>query len=751
MKTKSTPTLIEAKRLFDLGFAIHWCAPKQKRPVESKWTTGERKPWSYLKETYFDGLNVGVRTGTPSHIDGDYLACIDVDIKKPEAKFAALAALKNIIGDEVLPEVRSGGGNGSRHLYCVTPAPFKMITAYKEDDWEICIYSDGRQMVLPPSIHPSGKPYQWIVPIPADGLPQMVFDDVAPKKSPKSTKLSTATVRKEVGGFVFQLADVPGLDWLSISPKMLKAIKTGEAVEDRSAWLLPASEALYKAGLSRDEVLTVLTDKDNYLGGCAYDHAKTTDRARAAYWLYKFTVKSVIDKCEGVGIFKPANLYELEAELSEREMAEQTAEMEFDRNWMNDLVKSGQHGEGPPKPLVSNIVLILENAVSFELFKHNEFAYRDIYGCETPWGSKPGEVLKDNDVPKIRFWLSKRFRFEPKTEAITDAMTIIAQRNAFDPVRDWLDALPEWDQKPRLNTWLAKNFEAQGHEEYLAQVFRKWMIAMVLRVYQPGAKFDWMPIFEGTQGVGKSSFGRVLVGDEYFLDWLPNLNDKDSALGLQGMWGVEMGELSQFRRNELESIKAFVTRTVDKMRPPYGRRLIESARRCVFFGTTNRGKYLTDDTGNRRFKPVVVGALNFKALRKDREQLFAEAKWNYLNNLGEENNLELSGDAKIYEAEIHDEKMVEDESTVMTEAMQDFTKLVQNGEANFEFKKFRILDLFLGGGPLQKWKPDNRNCQFAAKMLKKLGATRVKINGLYHWKFSEGAGFLSTPDPLDFY
>ncbi len=378
--------------------------------------------------------------------------------------------------------------------------------------------------------------------------------------------------------------------------------------------------------------------------------------------------------------------------------------------------------------------MILKNQIDENVVKRDLFAYRDTYDCDTPWGGVKDAIIGDDDVAKIKYWLGVHFRFEPTDSVISDALTVLACQNAYDPVKDLLDGLPVWDQKPRLDTWLTNHFEAQGAPEYLAQVFRKWMFAMVLRVYQPGAKFDWMPIFEGTQGIGKSSFGRLLVGDRYFLDWLPNLNDKDSALSLQGMWGVEMGELSQFRRNELENIKAFITRTVDKLRPPYGRRLIESPRRCVFFGTTNRETYLTDETGNRRFKPIVVGNLDFTALRRDRVQLFAEAKWLYDQKIESEMTLELTGEAKIFERKIHHEKMVEDDSNAMLESMRDFVEKVDQKRVNFDLQKFRVMDLFEGVGPLARWKPENRNLMFAAKMLKKLGADSRFVKGRKTWR-----------------
>jgi predicted P-loop ATPase len=396
-------------------------------------------------------------------------------------------------------------------------------------------------------------------------------------------------------------------------------------------------------------------------------------------------------------------------------------------------------------------VLILKNAIDEKIIRRDLFANRDAYNVDTPWGGKRNAALTDDDVAKLKYWLGQRFRFEPGNQVIFDALVVIACENAYDPVCDTLDALPAWDKKPRLGTWLAKNFEAKGDPEYLSQVFTKWMVAMIGRAKMPGLKFDWMPIFEGAQGIGKSSFGKILVGEKYFLDWLPNLGDKDSALGLQGMWAVEMGELANMRKTEIEIVKAFITRQIDKIRPPYGKRWIESPRRCVFFGTTNRSTYLTDDTGNRRSKPVEVGRLEFEVLRAERDQLFAEALtiWSQISS-GErrvERYFDLTGDALIFEAQIHQKKMVEDEASVMKEAFEDFVEKCRKGERKFDFKKFRILELFGGGGPLSNWKQDNRNCQFAAKMLKKLGGQKHLIKGLSYW----GVGFDEDPHTLDFY
>ena len=747
MKSK---TLLEAKRLYDLGFAIIWLHPNGKRPIESGWTTGPRTSWKDLKESYQIGNNVGVRTGTPSKIGEEYLAVIDVDIKKPEFEAKALAKVKELVGGPKCPVVFSGSGNGSRHFYCTTKSPFKMITALKEDGGEVCIYSDGRQMVVPPS--KTVKPYKWAWQLDhIDELPSLDFSSAAaPSGKLTVKKLEAGEVIDDVK---FSKVD---LEWLPISDAVRDAIISGKGVEDRSGYLLQATTALHSAGLERDEILSVLTDPNTYLGKCAYEHAKTTKRAVASQWLFKYTVKKVLGERSAEEAFKDAPKTAPPRALSAKELSKQNREMAEELDWKADIVRVGPKADGPPKCSVENVVLILTKAVGEKLATRNLFAYRDTYGINTPWGGKKDELLTDDDVVEIKYWLGQQWRFEPSNNTISEALIILARKNGYDPVCDWLDSLEKWDGKPRLGTWLVDNFEAEGSKEYLSQVFTKWLVAMVMRAKMPGSKFDWFPVFEGPQGVGKSSFGRLLVGDKVFLDSLPNLADKDAALSLQGIWGVEMGELANMRRTEIEIVKAFITRTVDKVRAPYGKRWIESPRRCVFFGTTNRSTYLTDDTGNRRIKPLKVGNLDFEVLRRDRHQLFAEAIAIF-EELKQgvrsiERYFELTGEAKVFEAQVHGEKMVEDDSDTMVEQLQIFfEKTIKNGAENFCFEKFQLADLFQGMAPLHNWSLNSRNMQFAAKALKKLGGKNWKSDGRKVWKITKEGWVFERGVPDDFY
>ena len=143
-------------------------------------------------------------------------------------------------------------------------------------------------------------------------------------------------------------------------------------------------------------------------------------------------------------------------------------------------------------------------------------------------------------------------------------------------------------------------------------------------IYEPGCQADHVLILEGPQGKGKSTALRIL-GEPFYSDDIAELGTKDASLGTAGVWIVELPELDAMTRAEVSKIKSFVSRRTDRFRPPYGRRLIEAHRQCVFAGSVNHGEYLKDETGGRRFWPVQCGSINLDTLRRDKDQLWAEA------------------------------------------------------------------------------------------------------------------------------
>jgi predicted P-loop ATPase len=259
------------------------------------------------------------------------------------------------------------------------------------------------------------------------------------------------------------------------------------------------------------------------------------------------------------------------------------------------------------------------------LLGYDEFGHNSVMLTPPPWGGLLGRQWTDHEDRLTAEWL-QRHGILVSVEIAAQAVQTVSRGHSFHPVRKYLDQLV-WDGTERLDRWLTVYLGA-ADSVYVRAVGARWLISAVARIYQPGAKADCCLILEGPQGTQKSTALRTLAG-EYFTDELADLNSKDAALQTRGVWIIELSELDTLARSEIAAIKAFMSRTSDRFRPPYGKRLIDSPRQCVFAGTVNHHDYLKDDSGGRRFWPVQCGRIDVGSLERDRDQLWAEAKAKY--------------------------------------------------------------------------------------------------------------------------
>jgi predicted P-loop ATPase len=100
---------------------------------------------------------------------------------------------------------------------------------------------------------------------------------------------------------------------------------------------------------------------------------------------------------------------------------------------------------------------------------------------------------------------------------------------------------------------------------------------------------------------------------------------KEVQEALDGIWFLEICELEKMRPWQLAKVKAMITRTKDSARRPWDKFRSDQMRRGTFIATTNDDKYLSDQTGNRRWWPVLVGMIDLAGVATVRDQLFAEA------------------------------------------------------------------------------------------------------------------------------
>ncbi|MES2846127.1 MAG: virulence-associated E family protein [Pseudomonadota bacterium] len=253
--------------------------------------------------------------------------------------------------------------------------------------------------------------------------------------------------------------------------------------------------------------------------------------------------------------------------------------------------------------------------------RHDLFARRNLIEGLDGFGPS----LDDAAVARLWLLIDERFQFCPSRDFFLTVIADASRLNAFHPVAEYLAAL-RWDGVPRIGRWLAA-YGGAVDVPYTGAVGELVLVAAVRRVRRPGVKFDEMLVLESPQGTNKSSALKLLaIRDEWFTDDLPlNAEAKRVIEALSGKWIVEAGELKGLKKGGTDHLKGFLSRTHDKARMAYDHLDSEVPRQCIIIGTTNDGKYLRDSTGNRRFWPVAVTGFDLDSLRRDRDQLWAEA------------------------------------------------------------------------------------------------------------------------------
>lgn len=291
--------------------------------------------------------------------------------------------------------------------------------------------------------------------------------------------------------------------------------------------------------------------------------------------------------------------------------------------WLNDCIKSER---GRPLPIIANALLALRRDGGLQdAFAFDEMARAAmlVHPIGSPMAPLKPRAIVDDDVVYVTEYLQGAGLKHIGSRIVRDAICTRAAENSYHPVRDYFDNL-QWDGQKRVNVWMTTRLGAEL-TDYTNAIGRMFLISMVVRIYQPGVKVDYMPALEGPQGALKSTACAVL-GGPWFSDAMPEVSGgKDVSQHLRNKWLIEVGEMHAMGRTETTLLKSFITRQVEKYRPSYGRFEVEEPRQCVFIGTTNREAYLRDESGGRRFWPVKTGTIDVDGLAEDRDQLFAEA------------------------------------------------------------------------------------------------------------------------------
>lgn len=566
--------------------------------------------------------NIGLATGHG-------ILVLDIDGPDGEATLAELTAAHGAL--PFTPQQSTGKG---RHFMFGVPSEFR--NSAKKVGPGIDTRGDGGYIVVAPSVHPSGKRYEW-----------------APEARPSKVKL----------------ADMP--DWLM-------ALLAKPDVQPSAAPVTPQSSGSHEKYVQtawEREFVNVATcpegQRNVTLNKAAYNLGTLVgagqlsepavrshlERAAAACGLSKSEYLPTIASGLAKGIANPRQMPEPARTAPQPAKTARPRPNPNASHPVSVATRDGQHVDPDPSPVhhtrgsvwidgeqpeflinaegvkrkgsLHNILLHLRGEVQLaQLFALDELSRHVMVTKPTPWPGPPTPRLySDADITALCAHLETH-DLSPKFDMVKRAIGLVSRENMINPVRDTLKAFA-WDGKPRLDHWTVDYLGADD-TSFTRQAGARWLIAACARIMRPGCKVDTMLVLEGPQGARKSSALAAIasaLGEHCFTDRLSKLDGKDAVIELQGNVIVEIAELDAFRGSQVSTIKAFLSRQTDKIRLPWDATITELPRACVFAGTVNPGGagWLHDATGARRFWPLAVGAIDIEGLRHVAGQLWAEA------------------------------------------------------------------------------------------------------------------------------
>ncbi|MDE5582483.1 MAG: Rha family transcriptional regulator [Ruminococcus sp.] len=195
-------------------------------------------------------------------------------------------------------------------------------------------------------------------------------------------------------------------------------------------------------------------------------------------------------------------------------------------------------------------------------------------------------------------------------QKVVDYITRYATRNRYNPVLNAIKAV-KWDGKDRVGQiYDIFRIPIDTEEGLYSRIFIfKWLKQCVCGLFNNidnPFSLDIILVFQGPQGIGKTRFFEMLaLNSKFFGEGIClDPRDKDSVIQATSKWISELGELGSTMKKDMDSVKAFLTKSTDEYRTPYGKASLHYPRMTSFVGTVNDMEFLIDQTGNRRFVTI---------------------------------------------------------------------------------------------------------------------------------------------------
>lgn len=516
-------------------------------------------------------------------------------------------------------------GSGGIHYYFRTDTPIRNGIDILGPKTGVDVRGEGGIVIGPGSPHRSGNSYEILLDAPLAFMPTPLLDLVRKKVTVKEPQNTVARTPLPEGD---ELDAAVAFFIRRISEEMPASIE-GQG-GDKALWQV----AVQAASLSLDPELSCELTLQHFNSRCQppWDE-KTIERKMNQAWEKSCTPSVDVDTINFIAKRRQLAIDGDTPELLKFEVPEFLRTRKIpDPNHTYDYVAISGLDNDKLKALSGpQLVYVLASHPSWDGVWQWDIRSESLV-CICPpleLDAERGRGLTERDKFAIRCWLNAQGSSATDKD-IELAVNEAARANGFHSVREYLDALPGCDIKEAEQVFdgLAKVIFSDSAQEIESDFLKKFCIASVRRAYQPGEQVDTMLVLFGAQGLGKSSFARILFGEDNYLEQMPEkLAGRDASHMLAGKWVVEFAELETILRLDQNEVKSFLTRRIDEYRAYGNGARIKTPRETVFIGTTNEQDFLRDSTGNRRYWPIeVTKKLDLSLLTEARDTIWGAAK-----------------------------------------------------------------------------------------------------------------------------
>lgn len=240
------------------------------------------------------------------------------------------------------------------------------------------------------------------------------------------------------------------------------------------------------------------------------------------------------------------------------------------------------------------------------------------------------DAFSREGVPADGEWLRAVTRLGCSCVSADTLRKALEEHGRADPIDPWRDAvlaLPAWDGQHRVDTLFVDTFGAIPSEAQ-SYAARAVLAGLVMRQLAPGMPAPVVPVLIGPQGHGKGLFIADMAKALGFPPptELAFTDDRRMSMAAARAPLDELCEMAGLGKRDADDVKRWVTDTQDVYRRPYDRNEETHPRRFVLIGTANKWELNRDETGNRRFMPVLTQQAPDANWSIEVPQLLAEAK-----------------------------------------------------------------------------------------------------------------------------